>query len=297
MPSKISLSSQHLDAFFAVANLNGFSAAARQLHVTQSALSQRILNLESELGFPLFIRNRRGLKLTEQGDVLLRFCRSREAMEVDLQKELQFGESAAITGPLRIAGYSTVLRSLVLPALGGFVRSNPGLQLTLIGAEMRTLPQLLLRGEVDFLLTEQAISKAGIEVVQLGYEEYIMVESTTAKTNENVYLDHDAQDPFTQNFLKSQNHRAAPYTRMFLDDIYGILDGAALGLGRAVVPKHLIKHDPRVNEVRGFRALYVPVNLHFLTQHYYSNAHRQAGELIVSHTKKHLCTEFGLSNS
>ncbi|MCX6127330.1 MAG: LysR family transcriptional regulator [Proteobacteria bacterium] len=291
MISKISLSSQHLDAFFAVANLNGFSAAARQLHITQSALSQRILNLESELGFPLFLRQRRGLKLTEQGDVLLRFCRAREAMETDLQKELQYGETGAITGPLRIAGYSTVLRSLVLPALSKFVRSNPGLQLTLIGAEMRTLPQLLHRGEVDFLLTEQAISKPGIEVVQLGFEEYVMVESTTANAAKNIYLDHDAQDPFTQNFLKSQNQRNTPYTRLFLDDIYGILDGAALGLGRAIVPKHLIKQDPRVSEVQGYRPLYVPVNLHFLTQHYYSKAHRQAGELIISHTKKHLCSE------
>ena len=54
-------------AFESVARLASFSRAARELHVTQSAVSRQIQKLEAELGQALFARNGPRLKLTDRG--------------------------------------------------------------------------------------------------------------------------------------------------------------------------------------------------------------------------------------
>jgi DNA-binding transcriptional LysR family regulator len=72
------LQTSHLEAFSEVAKLRSFSKAAKVLHVTQSALSQRVMNLESEIGHALFIRDPAGIRLTDEGQELLRYCRSKD---------------------------------------------------------------------------------------------------------------------------------------------------------------------------------------------------------------------------
>src|SRR5262245_54064307 len=59
-----------LRAFESAARHLNFTKAANELHVTQSALSQRIGALESELGFPLFLRRGRQIELTPRGGAI-----------------------------------------------------------------------------------------------------------------------------------------------------------------------------------------------------------------------------------
>jgi DNA-binding transcriptional LysR family regulator len=66
---------RELRAFIAVAETGGLSAAARELHLSQSALSQTIQSLERQLGIQLLIRTSVGTRLTGAGDVLLREAR------------------------------------------------------------------------------------------------------------------------------------------------------------------------------------------------------------------------------
>lgn len=63
---------ESLYSFLVVARSKSISKAAKHLHVTQPALSLRIRNLESELGFPLFERDWKGIKLTNQGRYFLK---------------------------------------------------------------------------------------------------------------------------------------------------------------------------------------------------------------------------------
>jgi DNA-binding transcriptional LysR family regulator len=66
---------RELRAFIAVAETGGLSAAARELHLSQSALSQTIQSLERQLGVQLLIRTSVGTRLTGAGEVLLREAR------------------------------------------------------------------------------------------------------------------------------------------------------------------------------------------------------------------------------
>ena len=71
MQLNTAMDTQQLQAFITIAELNSFSKAAQQLHLTQPAVSKRIANLEDNLGCKLLDRIGRSIRLTEAGSALL----------------------------------------------------------------------------------------------------------------------------------------------------------------------------------------------------------------------------------
>ena len=69
-----------LKAFVTIAREGNLTRSAEQLHLSQSALSTQVKSLEESLGVRLFDRSSRGMKLSEQGQSLLR--RAEEALDV-----------------------------------------------------------------------------------------------------------------------------------------------------------------------------------------------------------------------
>jgi DNA-binding transcriptional LysR family regulator len=277
------LSSLQLDAFFAAARARNFSQAALDLHITQSALSQRIKALEEELDLTLFIRLRRGVQLTEAGERVLRYCQARSSLEGELLDQLTSkGQGKhGLGGVLRIGGYSSVVRSVVIPALGPLLRDNPAVQAHFQNAEMRELPELLLTGYVDFIVTDEPMHRAGIETVQLGQEEYVMCEGAKYPGTAERYLDHDPDDTTTNRYLASQARPVPDYERSFMDEIYAIIDGVAHGLGKAVLSRHLIARDARIRVLPRYRSMPVSVLLHHHKQPFYTALHRAAVDALV----------------
>lgn len=263
----MSLSSLQLDAFQAVAREKTFSAAARALALTQSALSQRVLNLEEELGATLFVREPTGARLTATGERLLRYCQTRAALEEEFR-----GGELATTGALRVAGFSTLNRSLVLPVLAEYAGAHPGVKPELLSAELRDLPSYLQSGRADFVFVTRPIEREGVESVLLGEERNVLIRpaaSRTAKKYPARYLDHDADDTTTLEYLRAQGKKPPRIERAYLGEIYAILDAVRLGLGQAVVPAHLAREAKGVEIVPGQRPLSIPVYLCRYTQAFY----------------------------
>jgi DNA-binding transcriptional LysR family regulator len=277
----MSLSSLQLDAFFSAVRAKSFSKAARELHITQAALTQRIKSLESELGTSVFVRKPRGVEPTEAGIRLLRYCQTRDQLERETVAALT-GKTAPgkLGGAVRIAGYSTVVRSVLLPALAPLLRDNPGVSLHLQCAQMRELPALLLSGEVDLAVIDHPVERADLEWVTLGEEENVLVQSKDYPTAGDVYLDHDPDDPTTAQFLRLQGVRAPVFERSYCDEIYALMDGVALGIGRGVVPRHLAERDPRLVIVSGKKPLRMPVVLHASRDAMLGEAARAAVKLL-----------------
>ena len=271
------LSSLQLDAFFGAARALNFSQAASDLHITQSALSQRIKALEQDLDLTLFVRMPRGVQLTEAGERLLRYCQARFSMELELLEELTSGTKQGLGGMLRIAGYSSIVRSVLIPALAPLLRDNPSVQAHVQNAEIRELPELLLTGNVDFIVSDTPLHRADVESVEIGREEYVMCESVKPAAEKERFLDHDPSDTTTHRFFQSQGGRKIPeYKRAFLDEIYALIDGVANGLGKAVVSRHLVAHDKRIRILPRYKAMQVPVLLHYHKQPYFTALQRAA---------------------
>lgn len=113
-----------LEAFVAVAESNGFSAAGERLRLTQPAVSKRIAALEQHLGRRLFDRVGREVALTEAGRALLPRAR-RILAEMDDTRRALGNLDQAVGGRLTLATSHHIGLHRLPPLLRGFIRSHP----------------------------------------------------------------------------------------------------------------------------------------------------------------------------
>ena len=280
------LNSSQLEAFFTIARLLNFTRAAEELHVTQSALSQRVAKLEEEIEVTLFIRDRSAIRLTEAGEQMLRFCQLTDSAESDLLSKLR-GSREDLAGSLRIGGFSSVNRSLVMPALKKLMLKNQNLSLHLMTREMKDLDAMLKHSEVDYVITNRKSESPDIRNIFLGFEDNVLVRSRKHADSE-VFLDHDENDPTTRRYF-SQNKLTLKASNMrYLDDVYGLIDGVKLGYGRAVLPVHLIEEERDLEIVNPQRILKESVYLQFYIQPFYRAVHVPFLEATQSHFRDSL---------
>jgi LysR family transcriptional regulator, transcription activator of glutamate synthase operon len=137
--------------FEAVARVGGFTRAAAELHVAQSAVSAQIRRLEKELGVPLLRRTTRRVALTAAGALFL--DRARRALaELDTARGELVDMSEVLRGRVAI-GATSVLGPFDLPsALAAFHGRYPGVALTLRAGLIAALLAMLDAGEVDLVL-------------------------------------------------------------------------------------------------------------------------------------------------
>ena len=284
----IHLSTAQLEAFQAVAISGNFSKAADSLCITQPALSQRIKNLEAQLDQPLLVRRRQKIELTETGTRLFQYCRTRELLEHEVIQELTGKDIAESHGGfLRIAAFSSVMRSVIMPTLSPFIRENPKLQFRFITGEIKDLESLLLSGNVDYMISFNPINRLGVERIKIGVERNVMIESVEFDSRKDVYLDHRPSDDFTELFLLKQKVPFdGKFIRSYASDIYGIIHGVSMGLGRGVVPLHLIQDEERVQIVDDFESLNLDIFLYYREQAAYTRLHGEVLRIMSDEVKK-----------
>ena len=103
-----------LPTFMAVAERLNLSAAARKLGVTQTGATQRIKSLEQSLGTTLFTRSRSGMRLTEEGRLLWRYCTEVSNLEGQFFSGIR-GAGQVRELELCIVGPMSLLAGRVLP--------------------------------------------------------------------------------------------------------------------------------------------------------------------------------------
>src|SRR6201989_1176619 len=134
-----------------VAVRGSFSAAAEALSFTQSAVSQQIAALEREAGTVLVQRNARGVRLTEAGEALVRHTEAVLARLAEAEAELE-SIAGLRGGRLRLAAFESAAASLMPLAIAAFRAAHPGIELSLILAELDNSAAMLKGGELDLAL-------------------------------------------------------------------------------------------------------------------------------------------------
>ncbi|MGE4133924.1 MAG: LysR family transcriptional regulator [Bdellovibrionales bacterium] len=283
------ISALHLEAFYESAKSRHFGRAAEALAITPSALSQRISGLEADLEITLFIRDPSGLRLTEAGETLLRYCQVQQSLQQDMLTHLGLKKnSQKLSGQLRIAGFSSVMRSVLIPTMADFLRQHPDVHCEFQSFEVKDLLRVLRNAEADLVVLDFHPAKAGIVEHVLGQEEYVVIESSKFRSPPDLFLDHGPHDNATESFFASQPKPPKTYRRSFMGDVYGILNGVELGLGRAVMSRHLIKGAKGVRRIRGHRAYHRDVVLCYFEQPYYSALHKTVVELLTNGCRQRL---------
>ncbi|MFJ2992099.1 LysR substrate-binding domain-containing protein [Pandoraea sp. NPDC087047] len=128
-----------LRCFEAAARLLSFTQAARSLSLTQSAVSQQIRHLEDRLGYLLFVRQARSLKLTENGEIL--FEVTTRALG-DIQATLQ--RLGISNSPLQVSCLPSFALQWLMPRLTEFHRQEPDVSVRL-KAEFQSVDRQSMR--------------------------------------------------------------------------------------------------------------------------------------------------------
>src|SRR5690348_5271969 len=126
MKKRLTLLNPQLQVFVAVAKSKSMHSAAKSIHLTQTAITQRIQALERYLATTLFIRTRQGVQLTPDGEALLRYCYTILAMENEtLTKIKNAGINATVQ--IRISGSTSVMISRIIPQCLAVMKKFPQL--------------------------------------------------------------------------------------------------------------------------------------------------------------------------
>lgn len=145
---------RQLSAFIAVANIGSFTSAARAMHLTQSAVSLLIKDLESTTGLKLFDRTSRSVRLSSVGESFLPFAMKiiEDYHQADQYvKDLRELRSAVVS-----ISAAPLIACTVLPRIiAAFSKDFPGIRVTPIDVPMASVQQNVARGDSDLGLGPQ----------------------------------------------------------------------------------------------------------------------------------------------
>lgn len=244
-----------LRAFWAAARHRSFAAAAEELHVTASAVSLQIRQLEDELDFKLFERTPKGLVLTPQGSRLL--------PGINQAFEHLKGTIASIDDPepgkasLSISVAPSFATKWLLPRLGAFLERHPGIEVDVkanialtdfakdeVDLAVRygggTYPGL----SVELLLEDRMFPVCSPELLMRYGQRNPMRVFTEAPLLHDVSADRDPAVPSWKMWLKASGLEDVDWRKgPRFNQTALALDAALAGLGIALAPALLVDTD------------------------------------------------------
>lgn len=282
------LTSRQLDLILALGRARSLRGAAAGGGLSQSAMTRQLQLMEARIGVRLAERSAAGVRLTEAGERLLALAQITRRLESELLFELS-SETPALRGHVRICGFSSVMRSVVMPSLLPLLRAQSALTVQCLSEELYLVANRGTTGDTDLFITQVPQHVAGVSSFVLGHEYNVLVESATVPTPADVLIDHEPNDRFSEYYLSLTGLPIpAPLRRLFFADIYGLLDGVRAGAGRAVIPVHLFEPGDGVRVVAGSTPLRVPVVLNLQSQLLELSAPRAVVEEIRARAPHHL---------
>lgn len=240
-----------LRIFHSVAEARSFTRAGEELGLSQSAVSRQVSALEATLNVPLFHRHARGLILTEQGELLFS-----TAHEMFVKLEFARNQLANTRdhpfGPLRITTTVGLGSSWLTPRLKEFVLRYPDIDVELVltnqelDLAMRDADVALrLRRPVQPDLVQRKLFTVGFHIfASPGYLEEFGTPSSTADLDNHRIVTYGHPPSYLKaiNWLETAGHDGPPRRPVLrVDDIFGLKQAAANGIGIAMLPDYIIK--------------------------------------------------------
>lgn len=139
---------EYYKVFYYAAKFGSLTAAAEQLFLTQPNVTKTIRKLEEQLGCTLFVRTKRGVSLTQEGELL--WSRVEPACRLLLTAEQELEATRLLEGGiLRIASTEMGFKTYVLPALQRFTEDHPNVKVMFYSALTGRILEMLRTGAID----------------------------------------------------------------------------------------------------------------------------------------------------
>jgi len=171
---EINLSARDIRAFLAIANALSFSQAAREMHLSQSALSTLVLRLEDAIGTRLFHRTTRTVALTAAGEVLASHA---DQLLSDLERTvIAVRDVAAVRrGRVTLAAMPSLAARIVPRLFRAFGEKYPDIKLSVIDTLSEPAFELVREGRVDFALTAANPVYTDLDYVPLTTDNFVLL--------------------------------------------------------------------------------------------------------------------------
>jgi len=163
-----------LEAFVAVVERATVHGAAQDLGLTQTAVTQRIRGLERRLETTLFLRSRRGMQLTPEGEALSRYCQSVAALEGELRAHLGAAMAPA-TVRLCLVGPSSLMRARIIPAATAILQEHRHVAFTFHFDDDNTGLRALKDGSAQLAVLPRSAVVPELDSKQLRPARYLLV--------------------------------------------------------------------------------------------------------------------------
>ncbi|MCA0379928.1 MAG: LysR family transcriptional regulator ArgP [Actinobacteria bacterium] len=236
---------EHLSTFSAIVDEGSFEGAARRLHITPSAVSQRVKNMEQRLGSVL-LRRSRPIELTQAGSTVLRVARQLERITDDAARELGLGPGTRTVLPIVVNADS--LATWFVPAIARAAKET-GAFFEIVRADETVSTERLRSGEVVAALTATSEPVPGCTSTLLGIDRYRAVaspefvarhfsEGTGAETLRTApMIEFDRHDIFQQRFIRRITRVNVAPPRHMVPSSHEFALAIELGLGWGMVPE------------------------------------------------------------
>ncbi len=238
-----------LQCFEAAARHLSFTRAAEELHLTQSAVSKQVAQLEEMLRHHLFLRIRRRLQLTPAGSLYLTEV-NKILVQVDMSSRyiLSYGQETEV---LTVATQPSFGVGWLIPKLKGFGKRHPNIHLD-IHNELEPFNLLQAKADVVFFFGQG--TWPGATCVELFGEEVIPVCApdllggralgSAEELSQQVLLQSTSRpETWHEWFLEQGLHSANSYHGPRFDTFYMCISAALSGCGVALVPRYLVAKD------------------------------------------------------
>lgn len=279
--------------FYAVAKAGNISKAAKELYISQPAISKSISKLEDSLNTTLFTRNSRGVQLTEEGQVL--FEHTQAAFD-----ELNIGEQELKRirefnlGHIRIGVSNTLCRFIMVTYLKGFIEKYPHIKITIEGQSTTHTLSMLDQQRIDIgLVAEPKVQKNLVFLPVMEIEDIFVA---TPSYLENLKLREGADADVFQvgNIMLLDKNNL---TRNYIDDYMSLshitansllevttmdllIEFARIGLGIGCVIKEFVKDDLEIGRLVQL-PLETPIRKRTIGFAYHANRTSKALETFI----------------
>lgn len=250
---------QHLSQykiFYEVAKAGNISKAAKELYISQPAISKSISKLEDSLSTTLFNRNSRGVQLTQEGQVL--FEHTACAFEALTQGEQELKRIRNFhMGHIRIGVSNTLCRFIMVSYLKGYIERYPHVKITIESQSTTHTLTMLDQERIDIGLVAEPVSQKNLIFLPVMEIQDIFVAAPSYLANLKV-REGETADAFQAGSLMLLDR--SNVTRQYIDDYMNrnhmeannllevttmdlLIEFARIGLGVGCVIREFVKED------------------------------------------------------
>lgn len=255
------MNTQNLKTFLILSKLRNFSLTAEKLFVAQSTVTNRIAELEKEIGKKLFIRDKKHVKLTSEGILFKKYAK--RILELEKNAIQEMTEADFYKNTLRIGSANTIYECHLYPIIYSFLLSSHDTSVKVILNHSQDLLQILEDQLLDIVFSYIFFKKPGYQCIPFVSDKLLLVTSPKNNSfvngiykNDLLKIDYLMCDLVLQETGQFIRTLFPPYYQFLfeIDNSTKLIQYLLDGIGYSFLPRSIVESHIESNSL-----IYIPL--------------------------------------